>query len=160
MQILNFQFCQSISECKGLHCPLVSSGSCSRPEQIWSVTWQHGISSVGSISKMFFLCNDKRLEPSRRNKKVRNWCKIPTPTANSYQTSVLWLALIDSLSKPTAPTFRYQERNLQIQSPYLAISVPPKKILDWANVCFSEHEHFMSELAEFQINCKLGELFN
>jgi len=37
-------------------------------------------------------------------------------------------------------------------------SVPHKKILHWANVCFSEYEYFKDELAEFEMIYKFCEL--
>ena len=37
---------------------------------------------------------------------------------------------------------------------YLDISIPSKKILYWAMVCFSEHNYFKAELPEFEMNYK------
>ena len=40
----------------------------------------------------------------------------------------------------------------------LTISVPSKIILNWANICFSEHDYFRTEWVEFSVNYKLCEL--
>jgi len=65
-----------------------------------------------------------------------------------------------SESKKVTKKRKWESTNISWSFKLLAISVPSKIILHWANICFSENDYFRADQVEFSMNYKHCELYN
>jgi len=59
-----------------------------------------------------------------------------------------------SESKKVTKKRKWESTNISWAFKLLAISVPSKIILHWANICFSENDYFRADQVEFSMNYK------
>jgi len=87
-----------------------------------------------------------RLSQARKQK--QNLANLPSPKQTGTRTTIIPLQRF-------MHNIEYSPKEKMLS---VFISVPSKKVLHWANVCFSDHEYFKPESTEFQMNYKLCEL--